>query len=319
MEFSSTSATATLGQTFTPPTLTTTPSDLDVTYSSSDPAVATVDEATGAVTLVAEGTTTITATFAGDDQYNEAEASYTLIVSKAVTPVVDGDRYELVTDASTLAAGDKIIIVNEDALKALSTNQKTYNRAATTFAFNDDKTITPGEKVAVIKLGGESGKWTLYVTNGETTGYLYAASNSSNYLQTEATVVDANAQAAISIAQSSGNATIEFQGDNSHNQLLYNKSSSSNLLFSCYTSTSSNLVRPQIYRQIKQAVETVDINRDGEQTIADVTALVNILLGKATEANDFDKYDFQAADVDGDGSRTVADLTELVKRLLGKQ
>lgn len=313
MAFSEASATATVGQAFTAPTLSMNPSGLAVTYSSSNTAVATVDASTGAVTLVAEGTTTITATFAGNNNYNPATASYELTVSAATTPTVDTNRYELVTDASTLAAGDKVIIVNADAMKALSTTQNSNNRGATNFAFNGDKTITPGEKVAIMELGGETGKWTLYVTNGETTGYLYAASSSKNYLRTKATV-DANAQASISF--SSGDATIVFQGSNTHNQLLYN---SLNFLFSCYTGTTENMVRPQIYRQIKQAVETVDINRDGEQTIADVTALVNILLGKATEANDFDKYDFQAADVDGDGSRTVADLTELVKRLLGKQ
>ena len=42
------------------------PEQLSVTYSSSDPSVATVDALTGDVTLVAAGTTTITATFAGD-------------------------------------------------------------------------------------------------------------------------------------------------------------------------------------------------------------------------------------------------------------
>ena len=61
-----------------------------------------------------------------------------------------------------------------------------------------------------------------------------------------------------------------------------------------------------------------DVNRDGELSIADVTSLVNILLGKATEADDSDKYDFLAADVDGDGSRTIADITALVKLLLAQ-
>lgn len=75
---------------------------------------------------------------------------------------------------------------------------------------------------------------------------------------------------------------------------------------------------PQIYRQIKQVVAIADINRDGKQSIADVTALVNILLGKAIEANDSDKYDFKAADVNGDGSTTISDVTALVNRLLGK-
>ena len=56
-----------------------------------------------------------------------------------------------------------------------------------------------------------------------------------------------------------------------------------------------------------------DVNRDGSVTIADVTALVNIILGK-----DSDAYDTDAADVNGDGSITIADVTALVNIILGK-
>ena len=59
-----------------------------------------------------------------------------------------------------------------------------------------------------------------------------------------------------------------------------------------------------------------DINRDGEITIADATALANILLGKATKENDADRYDFDAADVNGDGTITIADITALVNTIL---
>ena len=51
-----------------------------VTYASGDDAIATVDTASGEVTIVAVGITTITATKATDDDYNEATASYVLSV-----------------------------------------------------------------------------------------------------------------------------------------------------------------------------------------------------------------------------------------------
>lgn len=51
-----------------------------VTWSSSDDTVATVNATTGAVTLLAVGTTTITASFAGNDEYNEASDTYELTV-----------------------------------------------------------------------------------------------------------------------------------------------------------------------------------------------------------------------------------------------
>ncbi|MCR5131140.1 MAG: leucine-rich repeat protein [Prevotella sp.] len=59
---------------------------------------------------------------------------------------------------------------------------------------------------------------------------------------------------------------------------------------------------------------TGDINGDGSVTIADVTALVNIILGKDTGSQST-----QAADINGDGSVTIADVTALVNIILGKQ
>lgn len=58
--------------------------DLTVTYTSSNTDVATVDE-NGVVTILATGTTTITAAFAGNDDIQPCEASYTLVVSEPYT------------------------------------------------------------------------------------------------------------------------------------------------------------------------------------------------------------------------------------------
>lgn len=65
---------------------------------------------------------------------------------------------------------------------------------------------------------------------------------------------------------------------------------------------------------LKKPVQLGDVNNDGEITIADVTALVNILLGKDTEG----LYNYMAADVNQDNDITIADVTALVNRLLGK-
>ena len=64
------------------PTLTNT-SDGKVSYASSDTEVATIDAATGVITLVAVGSTTITANVAATDNYSAASASYTLTVVDA--------------------------------------------------------------------------------------------------------------------------------------------------------------------------------------------------------------------------------------------
>ncbi len=66
-----------IGQVLTNPNL------LTVSCSSSDPTVATVNSSTGAITeLLKAGTTTITATFAGNATYKAAVASYTLNVTE---------------------------------------------------------------------------------------------------------------------------------------------------------------------------------------------------------------------------------------------
>lgn len=77
--FSKESYEATIGESFIAPDLTNTYGG-DVTYSSSNENVAKVDAATGAVTLVAVGTTVITATLASDATVT---ASYTLTVKEA--------------------------------------------------------------------------------------------------------------------------------------------------------------------------------------------------------------------------------------------
>ncbi|MBQ6286585.1 MAG: Ig-like domain-containing protein [Bacteroidales bacterium] len=58
------------------------PEGLEVTYSSSDATVATVD-ATGKVTGVAAGIVDITASFAGNDEYEAASATYSITVNAA--------------------------------------------------------------------------------------------------------------------------------------------------------------------------------------------------------------------------------------------
>ena len=83
LTFSAATATATVGQAFTAPTLSGVTTG--VTYSSSNTAVATVDASSGVVNLVGAGTTTIKASALATDQYEAGEATYTLTVSPATS------------------------------------------------------------------------------------------------------------------------------------------------------------------------------------------------------------------------------------------
>ncbi len=81
LSWSAESASVVIGEdSYSYPTLNN-PNNLDVSYSSSEESVATID-GKGAITLIADGTTIITAAFAGNDTYAECSASYTLTVTK---------------------------------------------------------------------------------------------------------------------------------------------------------------------------------------------------------------------------------------------
>ena len=289
-----------------------------VTYSSSNPSVATVDAQTGLVTAIAAGTTTITATVAATETLPQGSASYTVTVTTA--PVPSTDKYELVTDASTLAADDEILIAYVDDLsetcEVLSTTQSTNNRPATTdVTLNEDGTLTPGTAAQVITLEVDDNDNFLFNVGN---GYLYAASSTANQLKTENTAGD-NAKATIDISQE-GEATIIFQGANTRNVVRYNpnmQSGSSNPIFSCYASTSTVGALPQIYRKVTTPDTPVvvgDINNDGDVNFSDVSALARILAGHTTSPTGAE-YNLKAADVNSDTQISLGDLTKLINDL----
>ena len=78
------------GDSFDAPTATVTANDDPVsspavTYESSDQSIATVNASTGEVEPRAAGVVTITATYAGNDTYQESSASYTLNIQESLT------------------------------------------------------------------------------------------------------------------------------------------------------------------------------------------------------------------------------------------
>lgn len=117
-----TSFTVYVGGAFTAPALIN-PYNLEgITYESSDDDIASVDPETGEVTIGnTEGEVTITASFAGNDVYNEGSASYTITVSKASqeltvnnapTSMLVGESIEL---DWTSSSGNSVTITTSDA------------------------------------------------------------------------------------------------------------------------------------------------------------------------------------------------------------
>ena len=246
-------------------------------------------------------------------EFNAGNYLISLSRSEGTTPIVDSDRYELVADAATLADGDEVLIayVNDNyhyALGPVRSNKS--SRKAVEVTLNSDGTITPGEDAKVITLEKVNDMYMFKIGNG----YLYASSSKSNELKVTEEPDD-NAKATITITD--GDAAIIFQGSNTHNILRFNINNQ-DPLFSCYGESTSVLTDPQIYRKVVTPIITVtgDVNKDGSITIADVTALVNIILGK--DNTEPYQYDHEAADVNTDGSITIADVTALVNVILGK-
>ena len=183
----------------------------------------------------------------GVDNEDNDKYSALITITQAAPVIVGTDKYELVSDASSLADGDNIIIVKSDGTKGLSTTQNNNNRAAADVNKNNDDTITPTSEIEIITLEGNPQGWYLKVSGG----YLYAASSSSNYLRTEENADD-NAKAAITITD--GSASIIFQGTNTRNVLRYNSGSD---IFSCYGSASQSPV--SIYKKVSDTPAKVHI------------------------------------------------------------
>ncbi len=146
--------------------------------------------------------------------------------------------YEKVTNVSSLTNGSYVLIVNSEGTKALGT-QNTNNRGAgdVTSKTEDAKDYVyfTGTDVRELTVGIDGGNFTFY--DAELSGYIYAASSSSNHLKTKSDLDD-NGKWAITVA-ADGTATATAQGTYTHNKLKYNDGSS---LFSCYDKNQKDIV-----------------------------------------------------------------------------
>ena len=67
-----------------------------------------------------------------------------------------------------------------------------------------------------------------------------------------------------------------------------------------------------------RSVQRGDVNTDGQVNVADVTALVNILIGAADRPTDEELESGHVSDVNGDHTLSNADVKLLVEIILGK-
>ena len=222
---------------------------------------------------ISAATTTVYA-YATQEGYNDSRVVSVTYIYVNPASFID---YKLVTSASQLIAGAKYIIASSAELSKAMAAQNNNNRGEDAVIIEDNiLKYDPNSEVTVFELqaGNIEGTYSFY--DAGKSGYLYAASSSSNHLKTETGLSD-NGSAKISI-NAEGVASIIFQGENSRNILKYNKSSK---LFSCYTSGQEDVY---LYKEVTGEEEELPVYsapvisgvKDGETYFEDVTVRITM-------------------------------------------
>ena len=191
----------------------TNPNSLNVTYASSDESVATIDN-NGEVTILAAGTTTITASYSGDEIYMSGSASYTLTVNEPYVaedgvfdfveaagqgydygsgvPIAHGSNGNYIYEDKTWTAGNVTLVssgkyrwwYNGYELRFYKTDgdNEATKESAMTISVPEGKVITSievfGGKNWETDCGSYSdGKWT---GSSQTVVFTYSGTNSNN-------------------------------------------------------------------------------------------------------------------------------------------
>lgn len=194
------------------------------------------------------------------------------------------DVWTLVTDASTLQIGDKVVIVSSVDNRALGTTQKTNNRNAVEITKNTDNTCVINENVQQLTLhqGKKTNTFAFYTGNG----YLYAASSSENHLKTEASLSN-NSSWSISIT-SEGIATIVAQGTYGNNNLRYNPTT----IFSAYPASSTGTRMTCLYKLSEVQKQPTTIQFNDNTQIAEYESYIGASFSLPSEASVIEGLEF---------------------------
>ena len=240
-EFSAEEATVTIGNTFTAPVLTNEYGG-DVNYTSSNTSVATVNASTGEVSLIAAGTTIITATLAAD---NAVTVSYTLTVLaapkqylykkiKSEDEIVDGGVYLIINETGSTVMGN--IVSSKGSGVSVTVDKKKFE--LTNMSDNDIKLLKQADGSYAIR---------------NAVGYVGYGSSSVN-LASSSTLPAGNNKYLWNISLSSqGNANIQNKGDNTRYIRFYSSGSD----FRAYKTTDGAVV--QLYKKVFDAPRSITI------------------------------------------------------------
>lgn len=250
----------------------------DVTWSSADESIATVDN-NGIVTGISEGTTTVTA----KTTVNENTISASCQVTVINTPV----NYFTVEDATgynNITVSIPVLMTNEAAITAFQCD----------IYLPDGMNISTVEDDYDFTFSGRETRTHIISAEKQADGAIRVAAFSSKN-----SVFSGNEGALfnmpVCISTSVGNYTIAIKNiimvDDSNNEII----------------------APEVNSIITvKSFITGDANIDGKVTISDATVTVSHILGETPE-----NFLLQAADVSGDGEITINDVTGIIDIVLG--
>jgi len=151
------------------------------------------------------------------------------------------ERWTLVTDHTTLAAGDVLVIACQGKGATAGTKSSDYlKQVSSTFSADASEIATLGEGTLQFTLGGRSGAWTLTTADGDLLGCTAQGKMTLGYSS-------AVNEWTISIANDA-TATIAVAGkESTYGHIMYNVSSPR---FNTYKSAAStSMMLPQLYRR----------------------------------------------------------------------
>ena len=319
----------TIGDSFTEPTLSAGAQGFDlskVKYSSSSTNAVAVDVTTGKLEINgAAENVTITAKSDAYDNFLAGSATYIITVKKPeVQPGTD--KFVYVSDASTLAAGDVIILVGTNTVEETVTTYAMADQSDNNYRITEvvepksDGSIFPNSYVQQITLEGVSDAWNLKVGDNK---YLCAGSSNSNNLYTKdlATAGD-NAKAKITIEEvvvdeetdaKELQTTVVFQGDYTRRDIRFNYNNGNTPRFTCYDPEKTKVSKVKIYKKVTTSSNIKgDADGDGFVNMLDVSAVINYILG-----NKPTNFVFENANVDGDEFINMLDVTGIISIILG--
>lgn len=302
ISLSQTSATVAEGDSLTLTAATQNATGATVTWTSSNTSVATV--AGGTVIALAEGTAVITAKIIVSGTPYSATCDVT-VTRNATPPVVEGDSYVKVTSSADLTDGQYLIVC--ESLNLAMDGSLTADANSNTISVDIADNTIPSTSATDAASFMISQSGSVFFIKGAGGSYIGGQNNTNKVVYASSSIDNA-------ITISGGNAIIV---SNSTYLRYRNEASQGQTRFRYFKS--ANYEDIQLYKKVATETSVLlgDVNRDGNVTIADVTALVNIILGKATEG-DSNNYDFKAANVNEDEDITIADVTALVNIILGK-